>query len=154
IDALSTRFTILEDKRSSRTHAYVVFGRPGDPGSIDLHQAAPGPAGVAVLDHIANSAAMIDIAGARARLAPIALHILIAILHDQFQDGHFWRGGFNLRHLLDIATLAEHAQEADWRAVAAAYPTAVVRAAGAAQLLAAKHIAGARVPVWMLADKW
>lgn len=55
------------------------------------------------------------------------------IVHDQLKQGDYWRGRIDLRHLYDLAQLAE-CEELDWRAVRMAMPNRHARNAVDTQL--------------------
>ncbi|HEX6866599.1 MAG TPA: hypothetical protein VF122_05150, partial [Caulobacteraceae bacterium] len=82
----------------------------------------------------------------RVRTPSPAHQIYLMCLHDQFHDGGYWRGGFDLRHLHDIAELTRLPGGVDWQALEAVIPTRLVRNAVHAELIAAREIAGAVIP--------
>ncbi len=69
--------------------------------------------------------------------------MFLTILHDQFHDGDYWRGGFDLRHLNDIAKLS---RRVDWSEFEALCASGLTRNAAGEQLLAAARLMRARVP--------
>jgi hypothetical protein len=143
-------FEILDDDRLTRDHDVVVLGRAKDVGAIDLHQHLPGPRGL--IDIKREDLRAVRIAGGAARALSPELQILTAALHDQLHDAHYWHGGFDIRHLVDIAELAEGA--VDWKRLASASATPLVGAALTAQLIAARFLVGARVPKRMCGGLW
>jgi hypothetical protein len=147
-------FAVLRDNRAVEYHPVVLMGRPCDSGSIDLHQFVPGPRGIAEIDGLADRANAVAIGGARARAPSIEMQILVGALHDAFLDGHFWRGGFELRRLLDIRALTCRPAAVDWQGLLRICKPGTVRAAVVAQLIAAKEIAGAAVPESICEDLW
>ena len=153
IDGLSRQgFAIVEDQRHAQFHRSVVLARVSDVGSIDLHQHAPGPASLsAIADPHGDSRPVVFQEGS-ALLPSAEAQILVAVMHDQLQDGRFWRGGFELRHLLDIAAFA--AADVDWERLMRLCPTSNIRLAMLSQLCAAKEIAGARIPDQVIASFW
>jgi len=154
VDALLARdFDILEDHRHRAYHPIVEVVRPIDAGSIDLHQRAPGPHGVPAIDDLHAHCSAVDIGGMRALLPSPELQILTIILHDQLLDGHFWRGGFHFRHLLDIAELTRR-EQIDWQQLIALCPSPLTRSAMKAQLLVAREVAGAKIPDWIVDGFW
>ncbi len=153
-DALAAAgFTVLEDERRHEEHPVVVLGRATDAGSIDLHQFAPGPRGIAAIDDLHAQCRVVTLGGARALLPPPELQILIGVLHDQLLDGHLWRGQISFRHLMDVAALGA-AREMDWARLMAQCSSPLVRHATAVQLLAAARIAGAPLPNVVSARPW
>jgi hypothetical protein len=145
-------FSVLSDNRSQVVHPVVVVGRGKDAGSVDLHQFPPGPRGLPEIERLAESSCPVSFGGFQARVPPPELQILIAVLHDQLVDGRFWRGGFELRHLLDIRTLAKRTPPPDWSALQFICGRAGIGSALTAQLFAAKHVAGADIPDALLRD--
>jgi hypothetical protein len=143
-------FNIAEDKRFLARHPVVALGRFKDAGGIDLHQHPPG--GVIVSD-IHSRCARATFFGARVRIPPPELQMLISVWHDQWHEGRFWRGGFHLRHLMDIAILADW-PGIDWREVYAMCDDGVQRLAVRAQALAARRLVNARVPDHAVSGAW
>jgi hypothetical protein len=155
VDALAARdFVILEDHRARAFHRVVEVGRPIDAGTIDLHQSAPGPHGLLAIDDLLAHCNSVEVGGRRAMLPSPEFQILTVVLHDQLLDGHFWRGGFHFRHLLDIAELTKREQEIDWRKLVALCPSPLTRSAMKVQLLVAREVAGAKVPDWVVEGTW
>jgi hypothetical protein len=147
-------FAIADDQRGRAYHPVVELSRPTDAGSIDLHQHLPGAAHLPALGDIHAHCRSVAVGGMDAMLPSRELQILMLVLHDQLLDGHFWRGGFHLRHLLDIAALTRSEPEPDWRALLGLSPTALVRSALRCELLAARRLAGAKVPDWVGRGFW
>jgi hypothetical protein len=148
---LGAGFAIFKDERLKSDHPAVDLGRPSDVGMVDLHARAPGPAGVDAIDTLVTRCVPVALDGLKALAPPPALQVLIGVMHDQFVDGNFWRGGFNLRHLLDVDRLADRV---DWTALRSFVIAPVVRTALASQLIAAQRIAGAAVPDVFARDAW
>lgn len=152
IDALlATGFSVGQDDRSKPDHPAIDLGRPSDVGMIDLHTRPPGPAGIEALDGLAKHCVPAALGGLKALAPPPTLQILIGVAHDQFGDGNFWRGGFSLRRLLDVAALADRT---DWAALRSFAAAPVLRVALASHLIAAQRIAGAGVPAEFTRDLW
>ena len=80
------------------------------------------------------------------RVPSPAYQIYLMCLHDQFHDGGYWRGGFDLRHLQDIAELTRLPDGVDWWALEAVMPTRLARNAIHSELVAAREIMGADIP--------
>jgi hypothetical protein len=133
-------------------HVVAEFGRPQDVGFLDLHQRAPGPPGLAEFEELESLSTPVTWEGVTARVPPPAVQLFLMVLHDQFHDGDYWRGGFTLRHLFDIADLASGPM--DWDLVRSLCRTALVRHALDAQLLAAHRLAGAVVPPRVRRSAW
>lgn len=129
--------------------SYVAaeLGRPEDVGIIDLHRRPPGPeALVRAALALPGQTMPVSWSGVRAVAPSPAVQVFLLVLHDQFQDGGYWRGEFSLRHLMDIAALSRHAGGVDWSVLAQLAQSRLVRSAVDVQLLAAATIGGALVP--------
>lgn len=135
-------------------HVVAELGRPTDVGFIDLHQRPPGPRGITQIQNLDSVCTQISWFGRRARLPAPAIQILFTVLHDQFHDGDYWRGGFALRHLMDIAELSKAPQPVDWRLLDALCKTSLVRNALGTQLVAAERLVGAVVPPHLVRRNW
>jgi hypothetical protein len=135
-------------------HAVAELGRATDVGFIDLHQRPPGPFGIAHVDNLDSFCTQISWSGTRAKAPAPAIQILFTVLHDQFHDGDYWRGGVVLRHLLDIAELSKIPQSVDWLLLHELCKTSLVRSALGTQLVAAERFLGAAVPASVTRRRW
>jgi len=142
-------FGLLASYDGPSVHVAAELGRPDDVGLIDLHQRAPGPPGMAELFDKARHARLAEW-GARLWVPSPTLQIYLLCLHDQLHDGDYWRGGFDLRHLLDITELTRAPAGVDWAALDAMIPTRLLQNAIHAQLIAAHRLTGAMVPTELL----
>lgn len=123
------------------------LGRPDCVGVIDLHRRPPGSEAEArAAMALADQFTAVSWDGVRARVPSPALQVFLLVLHDQFEDGGYWRGKFVLRHLMDIADLSRAPGGVDWCVVARLANTRLMRNATDAQLLAAAQICGAAAP--------
>jgi hypothetical protein len=138
-------FSVLARYPGAAVHVVAELGRPQDVGLIDLHQRPPGPPGVAESADLAARRHTVDTAGGAVQVPDPASQILYLVLHDQFHDGDYWRGGFDLRHLSDLARLAPALSGDDWRWLRAACGSSLVRGALEAQLLSAQRLLAAQV---------
>jgi hypothetical protein len=68
------------------------------------------------------------------------------IVHDLFKEGDYWRGRIDLRHLHDLAQLAE-SDDVDWTSLRVAMPNQSSRNALDAQLLALHDLFGVTIPL-------
>lgn len=143
-------FEVLEDNSNQAHHPVIVLGRTSDAGSIDLHANAPGPPGITELQHLSDLSVTVAHAGYRVKTPPPELQILIMALHDQLLDGRFWRGGFELRHLIDIAALSARRSGVDWGRLVEIADRHGIRILVETQLRAAKEFAGANIPVTVI----
>lgn len=135
-------FTLLNRYPGHSVHVAAELARPQDAGYLDLHQRPPGPPGIAEPADGAARFETLEIEGGRVRVPDPATQVLFLVLHDQFHDGDYWRGGFDLRHLIDLAELAPMLGAADWAWLREACSDALVRAALDAELLAANRLIG------------
>lgn len=138
----ATGFQVARRQHGPAVHAVAELGRPHDVGYIDLHQRAPGPPGLAESVDEAGRYLAVQVEDGRARVPDAAVQILQLVLHDQFHDGDYWRGGFDLRHLADIAQLAPSVTAADWAWLRKACGSDLVRDALEATVLSADRIMG------------
>lgn len=145
IEALVAAGFKLAERSPPGLHVVAEFWRDGDVGVLDLHGRPPGPEPLtARFDREAHTAPSPWPGSAR---APTPAHqIYLTGLHDALHVGGFWRGGFDVRHLCDIAELAGSPAGIDWDALDAILPTRLVRHAVHSQLVAAHRIAGAPIP--------
>jgi hypothetical protein len=135
------------DRGAELTHTVAELGRPQDVGIIDLHTRPPGPEALArAAMAVPGQTMSVSWDGVRAKAPSPALQVFLLVLHDQFQDGGYWRGEFVLRHLLEIAALSREPGGVDWSVVARLAQTRLVRNVTDAQLLAATTISGALTP--------
>ena len=136
-------FQLARRQHGPLVHVAAELARPHDAGYVDLHQRPPGPPGlVAAIDHAACRRER-TVAGRRVHVPEAAAQILHLVLHDQFHDGDFWRGGLDLRHHLDTARLAAGLSDADRAWLRRACATRLLRLALEAQLYSARRLTGA-----------
>jgi hypothetical protein len=155
IDALQDAgLTLTARYPGNDVHVVAEFGRPDDVGLIDLHQRPPGPPGFAEIENLNAHCVAIATDGMRALCPSPAVQIFFLVLHDQFHDGDYWRGGLDLRHLLDIAQLSASRQSVDWGLLEHLCRTGLVRHALGTQLIAARRFAGAEIPERFMARSW
>jgi hypothetical protein len=149
LDALLARGFRLIKRYPGEAHVVAELWREGDVGVLDLHRRAPGPTALAELfDRDAHTQGS-NWPGS-ARLPSPAHQIYLTCLHDMFHDGGFWRGGFDVRHLCDIADLSGGPQGVDWDALKAILQTRLVRNAVLSQLVAAHRLTAAPIPQEMI----
>ena len=135
-------------------HVVAELARPSDVGLIDLHQRPPGPPGLAEVENLAAYCTPVILDGLRAMRPASAVQIFFLVLHDQFHDGDYWRGSFDLRHLMDIARLSTAQEGVDWQFLESLCRTPLVRNALETQLIAAERFARASVPRHLTARWW
>jgi Uncharacterised nucleotidyltransferase len=155
VDALKNAgFGLTTQRPGSEAHVVAELGRPSDVGLIDLHQRPSGPPGIAEIENLGDFCVPVSIDGLRALRPFSALQIFFLVLHDQLHDDDYWRGGFDLRHLVDIASLSKTPEPVDWRLLERLCSTAFVRHALETQLIAAQRFAGAAIPQRFIARDW
>ncbi|TGV85072.1 hypothetical protein EN788_63205, partial [Mesorhizobium sp. M2D.F.Ca.ET.145.01.1.1] len=67
------------------------------------------------------------------------------MVHDLLKEGDYWRGRIDLRHLHDLARLAEN-EDVDWMSLQGSMSDRSARNALETQLLAMHHFFGTRIP--------
>jgi hypothetical protein len=141
---LASGFRVLRRHPVESPHVIAELWREGDGGALDLHLRPPGPSGLTqAFDLLAHTEEALWPGRVR---TPIAVYqIYLTCLHDMLHDGGFWRGGFDIRHLCDVADLAKDLNPADWDLLAGLLPAGLVRNAVCSQLVAAHHIVGAQI---------
>jgi hypothetical protein len=147
-------FEVLRAHAGPEVHVVAELGRASDVGAIDLHQRPPGPPGLAEVERLRSHCRPLDWRGLRAWVPEPALQVFFLVLHDQFHDGDYWRGGFTLRHLFDIAALTRGAEPVDFDLLDRLARTRLARHALEAELIAAHRIAGAVAPKAVLRRAW
>lgn len=135
-------FGVMNRYPGAAPHVVAELGRPQDVGLVDLHRRPPGPPGLAETPELAERRAAVAVGGGRAWIPDAASQILHLVLHDQFHDGDYWRGGFDLRHLADLKRLAPELVADDLTWLLGACGGDLVRGALRAQLLAADRLLG------------
>ena len=83
--------------------------------------------------------------GLQAKIPPAQSRALHWMVHDLLKEGDYWRGRIDLRHLHDLARLAE-SNDVDWAALQASMSDRSARNALDTQLLALHHFFGTRIP--------
>jgi hypothetical protein len=139
-------FQLVRRQVGPLVHVVAELGRPQDAGYVDLHQRPPGPPGLLAEIDLTARRREVVVEGRRLREPDAAAQILQLVLHDQFHDGDFWRGGLDLRHQLDTAQLAADLSPADLAWLRGAFRTRLARHALEAQLCSARRLAGAPSP--------
>lgn len=141
-------FAILADERETCVHDVVVLGRESDAGSIDLHQHAPALQSRSGVDDLFLHTRRVRLPDGHARVLTPEAQLFVMAIHDQIHDAKFWRGGYNLRHLLDIAVISRSG--VDWDGLERMCRSRTEHIALGALLHAARTIAQADVPARML----
>lgn len=112
------------------------MARPQDAGVLELRRTQGsefGPSTLVERDRL------------QARIPSPQSRALHWIVHDLLKEGDYWRARIDLRHLHDLAQLAEN-DDVDWASMRAAMPDQRSRNALDAQLLALHDLFGLRIP--------
>jgi len=149
LEALSAGGFKILDRHATHRHEVADLWREGEVGVLDLHRRPPGPPALGALFNRDVDTAPAPWPGA-ARIPSPTHQVYLLCLHDMFHDGGFWRGGFDVRHLCDIAELARHPEGVDWDRLMSLPRTRLARNAVLSQLVAAHRIAAAPVPARLL----
>ncbi|RWC49837.1 MAG: hypothetical protein EOS55_04435 [Mesorhizobium sp.] len=83
--------------------------------------------------------------GLRVKIPSAQSRALHWMVHDLLKEGDYWRGRIDLRHLHDLARLAE-SDGVDWTVLQASMSDRSARNALDTQLLALHHFFGTRIP--------
>ncbi len=135
------------------------LGRERDVGGLDLHYRLKRIGRGRNLQWLVDACSPFAIGtGTAAMPSPAALTALF-VLHDQLQEADYWRGRIDLRHLVDMARLAEEEGGLDGGELAALFPPGRARRALAVQLDTLAAWLGVRVTIgergWRVAfQRW
>ena len=117
-------------------HLPTMLDRVSDAGSIDLQCRPKGPAAFKDIEWLYSNSSQRRLGSGNAYLPSASAQIVSLILHDQFQDGDYWRGLIDLRHLLDIVHLSQISPlEIDWADIRSLFHAGYERHAVDTQLL-------------------
>lgn len=83
--------------------------------------------------------------GLRVKIPPAQSRAMHWMVHDLLKEGDYWRGRIDLRHLHDLARLAE-SDDLDWTSLQRSMSDRTARNALDTQLLALHHFFGTRIP--------
>lgn len=122
-------------------HLPAVLERPTDAGSIDLQCRPKGPASFSDIEWLYGHSRRIALDGGDVCVPSPFAQIVFLILHDQFQDGDYWRGLIDLRHLLDLSKLAA-SDSVDWEHLMSLFARGYERHAVETQILTADTLFG------------
>lgn len=131
---------------SQRWH--VDLNRSQDIGSIDLQQAAPGPAYLYQnLGDALNHCVPAPLGRARVYIPTPTFQALMLIIHDQFQDYGYWLGDLDLRHLVELRDLSDSAEPVDWGELTSLVSGEFMKNAVETQLIALAELLGVDIPI-------
>jgi len=137
----------IHEQAPPGSRRYVDLYRPGDVGTIDLQQSAPGPAYVyRDRGHGLRLRASAQLGRGRVHIPAPTYQALMLIIHDQFQDYGYWLGDIDLRHLVELRDLNNSAEGIDWKELASHVSGKLMRNAVETQLLALAELLGVDVP--------
>ncbi|PLT92540.1 nucleotidyltransferase family protein [Sinorhizobium medicae] len=143
-------------------HLPAVLERPTDAGSIDLQCRPKGPASFSDMEWLDGHSRKVDLDGGKFHIPSAFAQIVFLILHDQFQDGDYWRGLIDLRHLLDLSKLAA-SEDVDWKQLMSLFARGYERNAVETQILTADKLFGingapdlsaGKLPRFQLQRRW
>ncbi|MER8464779.1 nucleotidyltransferase family protein [Mesorhizobium sp. M1396] len=83
--------------------------------------------------------------GLRVKIPTAQSRAMHWMVHDLLKEGDYWRGRIDLRHLHDLARLAE-SDDVDWTSLQRSISDGTARNAIDTQLLAMHHFFGTRIP--------
>ncbi|UQR61067.1 nucleotidyltransferase family protein [Bradyrhizobium sp. C-145] len=130
---------------SERWH--VDLNRSRDVGTIDLQQAAPGPAYLYHgSGHALNHCVPALLGRGNVYIPTPTYQALMLIIHDQFQDYGYWLGELDLRHLVELRDLNNSVEGLDWKELASHVSGELMKNAVETQLLALAALLGVEVP--------
>ncbi|AFL51263.1 hypothetical protein ABIE78_002928 [Sinorhizobium fredii] len=124
-----------------RYHLPAVLARSRDAGAIDLQCRPRGPASFSDVEWLYGRSRRADLDGIHVHIPSPFVQVVFLILHDQFQDGDYWRGLLDLRHLLDMAQLARSAK-IDWDELRSLFAAGYERNAVDTQIITADALFG------------
>ena len=116
------------------------MARPQDAGVLELRRTLRRTQGIEF-----GPSTLVERDGLRANIPSPQSRALHWIVHDLLKEGDYWRARIDLRHLHDLAQMAE-SDDVDWTSLRAAMPDQRSRNALDIQLLALHDLFGARVP--------
>jgi hypothetical protein len=126
-------------------HFQADLRRSGDAAMIDLHRRPPGPGTFYDLEIFQAGCEPATVGAGRVLVPSPTLQALHLIGHDQFQDGDYWLGKFDLRHVMDIAFLSRSPQGIDFALLASLMPGRLARHALRTQLLTVHRLLGVEI---------
>ncbi len=133
---------------SQRWH--VELNRSQDVGTIDLQQAAPGPAYLyQSIGQALNHCVLAPLGSGRVYIPTPVYRALTLIIHDQFQDYGYWLGDLDLRHLVELRDLNDSAEGLDWEKLASLVSGDLMKNAVETQLVALAGLLGVDIPQTM-----
>jgi hypothetical protein len=127
------------------------MGRPEDVGLIELRDRPSSRSMCYLSGRLRNSSSLVERDGAVARLPSATSRVLHLIVHDMIKEGDYWRCRLDLRHLHDLAQIAE--ADVDWDRICAAMAGGPARRALELQTYALHDLFNVPVPAG-LRGRW
>lgn len=125
----------------------VVLWRPEDVATIDLHCEYGGATTMQCrAEELMHDARPVALPHSRPLLPSPIFQVAILLLHDQLKGRDYLRGRIDLRHLLDIQSLAGDFDDRQWDDLEALFTGRYARNAVKTQLLTAHKLLGLNVP--------
>lgn len=125
----------------------VVLWRPEDAATIDLHCEYGGTTTIQCrAEDVMRGARSVILPHSQPLLPSPVFQVAILLLHDQLKGRDYLRGRIDLRHLLDIQSLACDFSDKDWDDLEALFNGGYARNAVKTQLLTARKLLGLKVP--------
>lgn len=135
-----------------------AMARDHDAGEIELHVAPLKRIARYLPGDLRHESRPVNVGGRVAMMPNPTARVLHLFVHDLIKEGDFMRCRLDLRHLHDVACLANSPEGVDWERIAATMNDAIGRAALDVQLLALRHLFQVEVVLqrqpWQLAQRW
>lgn len=131
---------------SSKPPNPVTLARPIDAGAIDLHAQLKASWPRYDYHDLKRLCVTHPVRDGQVLLPTPTTQAFILIMHDQLQDRDYWRGLIDLRHALDLHTLAAASPGIDWAMLDAMFPAGFAKRALHSQLCTLSRIMGTPVP--------
>jgi hypothetical protein len=154
VEALAAIGYEIDSAPSDLSHHFQAdLRRPKDVALVDLHRRPPGPAAFHDLAQLARHCRPVSCGDGQALVPSVTFQAMHLIAHDQFHDGDYWLGKIDLRHLVDLATMARTQEGIDFDLLARLMPGALARDGLQAQLRSLHELLGVPVPAAVLASR-
>ncbi len=122
------------------------MGRPQDVGALELRQRPSALSAAYLSREHEEPPQLVERGGVRARVPTATSRALHWIVHDLIKEGDYWRARIDLRHLYDLAELAQAEDGVDWVYLHQIMPDQLGRNVLETQLLALHSLFGCNIP--------